>query len=146
MNNDLDRESESGAKEEMLKVLWLYRTALELSHYKSLWYRLLAWTGYAGARSDQVAVREAERLATLFVNSSPDRQQIWKNLCEQESAGSRTQLFLLRVLRPTCAPLPKISPEEKKRRQAEAFFFCNRIQQVLSDLAQLQAEIESKND
>lgn len=133
-NNEHRFFDELSTDEQAFKVLGMYKLALELSHHQSFWYRLLALAGHAGARGDQFAFTSGREAAVRIVNSSPDFQQAWRQLCDAEPLDSPARPFLKRVLRSRCIPLPAKTEEERQRGRAEAWAFSNQCQRLLDQL------------
>ncbi len=134
--------TEARIPEQVVEVLKLYKLALELSHYRSLWYRVLALAGHSGARLDQWGFTSGERTAVRIVNSSPAFQSAWRQLCDAEPRHSRALPFLHRVLRSRCIPLPELSDEERQRNRNVAWAIGNQCQRIIDDLEERIKEQE----
>jgi hypothetical protein len=125
-------------------VLRLYKDGLELAHYRSLWYRIWAIAGNAGARIDQEGYQQVTRLVVRYANSSPECQAIWRELCTQEPADSPAKPFLASILRSTCGPpLQKV---QDQRIRNEAWALHNQMQRQLEELEEMRERLERDRD
>jgi hypothetical protein len=120
-----------------LRVMEMYKLALDLTHYRSLRYRLLALAGHREARRGQLAFAAGEKAAVRLVNSSPAFQATWRRLCDEEPPHSPAKPFLPRVLRSTCVPLPPFSDEQRRRRRNEDWALSNQCQNLIDQLNEL---------
>ena len=127
-------DHELSSEETMARVLRVYKQGLEPARYRSFRYRVLALAGYREAQQDRNAFRAGEQVAVRYVNSSPERQAVWRRLSAAEPDLSPAKRFLPRVLRPNCTPLPELPPEEQQQRRAEARFLQQRMQHLLAQL------------
>jgi hypothetical protein len=121
-------------EEQALRVMKMYKLALDLTHYRSLWYRLLALAGHHGAQRDQLALAAGEKAAVRMVNSSPAFQAVWRRLCHEEPYHSPAKPFLRRVLRSACTPLPPLSEKQRQRRRNEAWALSNQCRNFIYKL------------
>ena len=106
MTDDIMNFEELPLEEQALQVMKMYKLALDLTHHRSLWYRLFALAGHRDARRGQLAFAAGEKAAVTIINSSPRFQAVWRRLCDEEPHHSPVKPFLPRV----CAPPAFRSP------------------------------------
>lgn len=123
--------------QQALQVMRMYKLGLDLVHYRSFWYRLLALAGHGGARRDQSAFAAGDQTAVRIINSSPQLQDAWRQLCASEPPESHSKRFLSRVLRSACQPLRLRSIEERQRARNKAWAFGNQCQKRIDELNKL---------
>jgi hypothetical protein len=138
MTADMVNFDELPLEQQALQVMKMYKIALDLTHHRSLWYRLLALAGGREAQRDQLAFAAGEEAAVRMVNSSPRFQAAWRRLCGEEPDHSPAKPFLPRVLRSTCVPLPPFSEEQRRRRRNEAWALHNQCQNLIDQLNELK--------